>query len=181
MKKDLLIAIFTGWFGGYRFYKKEYMMAIVYFFTCGIFGVGWIIDIINASRGSKTQEPLPVSNSIVSNKLLKTIHTKVVGVTYPSVGNDNFSSRQEVLGILSGRFKRKNLLSLRYFQYNGNPAYRVVYNTLNADIGNLSAELAASFYSKYKDNIMIISDFQVTGGPDNGVKTYGCNLTIDIY
>ncbi len=44
----LLIAIFLGWLGGYRFYKKQWLLGFIYLFTCGIAGIGWIIDIITA-------------------------------------------------------------------------------------------------------------------------------------
>ena len=176
MSKDLLIAIFTGWFGGYRFYKKQYFMGMIYFCTGGLFFFGWLYDILKASR-SEVPTPVPIA----------VINTKVVGVTYPPSKKSNFSSRQEVLNALSGRFKRKGLLYLEFFEYEGFPAYRVVYKTLKVDIGNLSQELASSIYKKYKDNFMIISDFQVTGGPDDGEyqesshKDYGCNIKIEIY
>lgn len=46
----LLIAIFLGWAGGYRFYKKQPVLGVVYLLTFGIMGVGWIIDVIMALR-----------------------------------------------------------------------------------------------------------------------------------
>lgn len=45
----LLLAIFLGPFGGYRFYKKQYALGIVYILTCGMLLLGWIFDIICAS------------------------------------------------------------------------------------------------------------------------------------
>lgn len=44
----LLLAIFLGWAGGYRFYKKQYLLGFFYFFTVGICGIGWIIDLFCA-------------------------------------------------------------------------------------------------------------------------------------
>lgn len=44
----IIIAVLFGWAGGYRFYKKQAKMGIIYFFTCGLCGIGWIIDIVKA-------------------------------------------------------------------------------------------------------------------------------------
>lgn len=46
----LLIAIFLGWLGGYRFYKRQTGLGILYLLTFGIFGIGWIVDIISALK-----------------------------------------------------------------------------------------------------------------------------------
>lgn len=46
----LLIAIILGWAGGYRFYKKQYLLALIYLFTFGLCGIGWIVDIIKAFK-----------------------------------------------------------------------------------------------------------------------------------
>ncbi|MCR5670721.1 MAG: 3'-5' exoribonuclease [Butyrivibrio sp.] len=44
----LLLAIFLGWAGGYRFYKKQPVAGVIYLLTFGICGVGWLIDVIFA-------------------------------------------------------------------------------------------------------------------------------------
>ena len=55
--EGILIAVFLGWLGGYRFYKKQYGLFLLYFFTCGIFGFGWLIDIFSAiANSSKKKE-----------------------------------------------------------------------------------------------------------------------------
>lgn len=46
----LLIAIFLGWLGGYRFYKRQTGLGILYLLTGGILGIGWIIDIFSAIK-----------------------------------------------------------------------------------------------------------------------------------
>lgn len=42
----LLICIFLGYIGMHHFYVKRNAMGWVYLFTLGLFGIGWIIDII---------------------------------------------------------------------------------------------------------------------------------------
>ena len=40
-RNAVLIAVLLGWCGGYRFYKRQYALGILYLFTCGLFFVGW--------------------------------------------------------------------------------------------------------------------------------------------
>ena len=42
----LICTIFGGWFGLHKFMKKETGMGILYLLTFGLFGIGWIIDIV---------------------------------------------------------------------------------------------------------------------------------------
>lgn len=43
---SLLLCIFLGWLGIHRFYEGKVITGILYLFTCGFFGLGWIIDIV---------------------------------------------------------------------------------------------------------------------------------------
>lgn len=45
----LLLAIFLGQFGAYRFFKHQYGLGILYLFTGGLFFIGWIVDIVQAA------------------------------------------------------------------------------------------------------------------------------------
>ena len=44
-KTALLLCIFFGFFGAHQFYVGRMGKGILYFFTCGLFVVGWILDI----------------------------------------------------------------------------------------------------------------------------------------
>ena len=49
MKNDKVafwLCVFLGYFGVHWFYLGNFKKGILYFFTCGLFGIGWIIDII---------------------------------------------------------------------------------------------------------------------------------------
>lgn len=44
-KKELLIVLLGGLFGIHKFIKGEIKLGLIYLFTFGLFGFGWIIDI----------------------------------------------------------------------------------------------------------------------------------------
>lgn len=47
---NFLITLFFGWLGIHKFMQKKPVIGILYFFTFGLFGIGWIIDIIKAGK-----------------------------------------------------------------------------------------------------------------------------------
>lgn len=59
----LLLCIFLGYFGAHKFYVGKVGMGILYLFTMGFFGIGWLIDVIRIAVGSFTDEfGLPLKN-----------------------------------------------------------------------------------------------------------------------
>lgn len=48
----LVLCVFLGVFGFHYFYVKRIGMGILYFFTFGLFGFGWLIDIIRIACGT---------------------------------------------------------------------------------------------------------------------------------
>lgn len=45
-KIELLLCIFLGWLGIHKFYRKKTALGILYVFTLGILGIGWILDTV---------------------------------------------------------------------------------------------------------------------------------------
>lgn len=45
----LLLCMLFGWLGIHRFYEGKVFTGILYLFTLGFFGIGWIIDIVRIS------------------------------------------------------------------------------------------------------------------------------------
>ena len=41
-----ILCLFLGYLGAHKFYEGKTVMGIVYIFTFGLFGIGWLIDII---------------------------------------------------------------------------------------------------------------------------------------
>lgn len=46
-----LLCIFAGPFGAHYFYVKRFGMGVLYFFTAGLFGIGWLYDIFRIFTG----------------------------------------------------------------------------------------------------------------------------------
>ena len=44
--EDFFLCLFLGWIGAHKFYEKKNGMGILYLFTLGLFGIGWIFDTI---------------------------------------------------------------------------------------------------------------------------------------
>ena len=57
----LVLCILFGFFGVHHFYVGKKGMGILYLFTMGLFGIGWLIDIILIAMGSfKDSQGLPL-------------------------------------------------------------------------------------------------------------------------
>jgi hypothetical protein len=48
----LLLCVFLGYFGGHQFYVGKKGMGLLYFFTLGLFCIGWFVDIYRIAKGS---------------------------------------------------------------------------------------------------------------------------------
>lgn len=44
---SFLLCLFFGVFGAHKFYEGKFGMGLIYLFTVGIFGIGWIIDLVS--------------------------------------------------------------------------------------------------------------------------------------
>lgn len=60
----LLVAIFTGWFGGHRFFTGKKRTGVLYLCTLGLFGFGWIIDVLRITVGCFTD----IDGTILKNE-----------------------------------------------------------------------------------------------------------------
>lgn len=131
----LLIAIFLGWCGGYRFYKKQILFGVVYLFTFGLFGIGWIIDIISAAKSINS----PQSNSFSS--------IQIVQGAFAECKKNPLKRRVEIIQQLSVG----DPLNLEISYYENKPFYLVVDPKSTYDIGSLPKETSRLIRSDYQN------------------------------
>lgn len=166
-KKKIIIAVFLGWAGGYRFCRRQYLLGLLYLFTFGLFGFGWIFDIICSLCDTTSKPDIAVGPPPVAS-----LRARVVGVTFPC---DNVHwTRQEALQHIAW----KDTLRIVPYSFEGDPAYYVVIDRTNTDIGNLSASLAKKISEKYSDCSIKVADYNIT---ENSRGILGCVLTLEFY
>ena len=68
--KEFLIVLFGGLFGVHKLMAGNIKMGILYLFTGGIFGIGWIVDIIKVLTGRSISN----SNSLMGREGIAAIH-----------------------------------------------------------------------------------------------------------
>ena len=115
-------------------------------------------------NGNRTPAPAAVSGG----RILDTIRTKVVGVTF---NNEDGENRQDILSRMSG----SEDITVEKYTYNGEPAAYVKWG--DKVIGNLSAELAGDLARKYPKARYTAEILEISGG---GVQTFGCNIELDV-
>lgn len=127
----LLLAILLGPFGGYRFYKKQYVLGVVYLLTFGLFCIGWFVDIFVAIR------ELTGAKGIITS-------TETIMGAFAECKKNPAKKRVEVLQNLSEGAP----LNLEIDYYEGKPYYIVVDPNTGLDIGSLRAESSKTIREK---------------------------------
>lgn len=58
---DLILCFLLGYFGIHKFYEGKVGMGILYIFTVGLFGIGWLVDLLVILIGKpKDKRGLPI-------------------------------------------------------------------------------------------------------------------------
>lgn len=122
----LLIAIFLGWAGGYRFYKKQPVLGVIYLLTFGVFGIGWLIDVIISIKALLTP----------SQPQIHTIDCQIMGA-WAECKKDPSIKRWDILQTLSVGTP----LTLETAYYEGAPYYQVCAPN-GMDLGALPSEVS---------------------------------------
>ena len=74
----LLLCVFGGIFGLHQFYVGKIGNGILYLFTGGLFGIGWLVDICKTATGSFRDN---VGNPLRTSKKTRNINNKS-GIIY---------------------------------------------------------------------------------------------------
>ena len=115
------------------------------------------LEAVEAQEVSKKISKPNIKNEIDKNKnrVLDTIRTKVVGVTF---NNEDGENRQDILSRMSG----SEDITVEKYTYNGEPAAYVKWG--DKVIGNLSAELAGDLARKYPKARYTAEILEISGG-----------------
>lgn len=107
--KDLVLTLLLGWAGYWRIKKGQKGLAVLWFFTLGCAGIGWLADIIACfSAIQKTQKSTP---QFVSPQQAVPIYTPVQAVPQPyqtlasSPASSNTLKKPHFLDFLEGQEK----------------------------------------------------------------------------
>lgn len=153
---NLLVTILFGWLGVHKFMEKKTGLGIAYLLTLGLFGIGWLVDIVIAINKLKKTSVSNQSDSSNSNSHLlqndsstyddndeeepeadsNRINFNVAGVTF---NNDDGTSRQSILkNFYQSKGYNKNHVEFKIYDFEGSPAVAVYAKGLM--IGNVPKE-----------------------------------------
>lgn len=131
--KGLLIAVLTGILGGYRFYKKQPKLGVLYLFTGGLAGFGWFYDIFCAVR------------ELLSTPKAFTMEIEIKGA-FAECKKDPTVKRWAVInGLPIG-----TALNIETAYYEGAPFFQLLAPS-GLDIGAFPSEVSADIRSNYQN------------------------------
>ncbi len=178
----LILAILVGYLGIHRFYAGKIASGVLYLLTGGLFGIGWIVDIIliasdkfedNKSTAHPVV-PMPTQRTQTEpSGQAKTLHTKVAGVTHKNEDGENIQS------ILKTLNDSCNLILERDPKNPYDPNAIKVYAD-GEHIGYINRDLARDLAKSMDSGRTVEASIdEITGGKDG--LYYGCNITIKIF
>lgn len=114
---NFFLTLWLGWLGIHRFIKKDYKMGLVYLFTFGIFGIGWIIDVIKSiidvmkkykqyqnpgniiSNSSNANTTKPITKKLKKENIIEKLNTgESYQIENPSGSCIVYPNHMEILG-----------------------------------------------------------------------------------
>lgn len=147
----ILATIFGGWFGLHKYLDKHIGMGILYTFTCGLFGIGWVIDILKSISFKETT--LNIEEPTLSIEPTS------------SIQSESYKNRFE-------EYEEMNTISHKYFSGLDEieSMWSVMYN-----LGITSGEQADTFIEKCYTNLSDLHDMLVVNekyGYDNSIPPH---------
>lgn len=172
-----IVCLLTGYLGVHKFIEGKVGMGLLYLFTGGLCGIGWIVDCVKYYKGAKVKsEPVEVKpEPAVTPSPYVFLTFKVAGVTF----KNGRKTRQAILRALKWGDEEIETVDLEPYEWEGKPAVHVKVN--DQVIGDIPAKMVGKFleYERlYKrDNIHC----EVYGGNklDDGSRgSYGSEVTV---
>lgn len=177
----LILAILVGYLGIHRFYAGKIASGILYLLTGGLFGIGWIVDVVliasdKFENNQSTAQPvaaMPTQRTQSSPAgQTRTLHTKVVGVTKQNEDGKNIQD------ILKDLYDGCDLTLKRDPKNPYDPNAIKVYAD-GEHIGYINRDLARDLAKSMDSGRTVEASIdEITGGKDG--LYYGCNIRIDL-
>ncbi len=188
---DFVLCLFLGYLGIHKFYEKKTGLGILYLFTLGIFGIGWIIDIIRLlidllkeyllqTQNNKVNTNIRTENTALHISSNSQFDTNVAGVT--------FDDRQDILK----RCKAKQKVYIKWDKDNpysktGHAlAVFTIIDGLEKQLGHIPEKSTNFLFQKFENEFNTNDTFfiegyidKITGGTDDK-PTLGCVIKIDL-
>ena len=190
-----LITLIGGFFGLHKFLDGNVKMGIIYIFTFGLFGVGWIFDIVSAliimleyiiKSPNKSTRPTSYNESTNNKQISNTstsknpmiaedgnMYTKLRAVTKDSLFVMGLN-RQQALDSIDES-------TTVHFEFSNdiNKKLLVVTDDTGIDLGEFTEE-RKNYLLEHYDNVLKIKPKikKITGGNDGNY--YGCNIALEL-
>ena len=182
-----LITLIGGFFGLHKFIDGNIKMGIIYIFTCGLFGIGWLFDIIksfpsmfkyiiNSSKLNSSKKSTNYSSNISKNPMIAedgNMYTKLRAVTKDSLFVMGLN-RQQALDSIDES-------TTVHFEFSNdiNKKLLVVTDDTGIDLGEFTEERKNYLLEHYDDVLKIKPKLKkITGGNDGNY--YGCNIVLEL-
>ena len=162
----LILTILFGWTGLHKFLDEKPKQGLVYIFTFGLMGFGWIIDIVNAIQCIKKISSYTIFQT---KRILSIIFALLLGViAFGSIGTDRFNLFWFAIIIFSAYCLLKFNLSERYSMVNNYHSeekyvdYKRVDNSVDGE--NMEKE------KLYQEVKLLINEYEKIGYDVSNIK-----------
>ena len=144
-----LITLFLGWAGVHKFIEGKMGIGLLYLFTFGLFGIGWLIDIIIVLTQINTSSK-SVNSASNDMRLVFSNDFMIVGAQFECRKNKK-KKRYSVIE----KMRPGMTVNIEKYSYKGSPAYMIVDPKSNLDLGVLS-QGAADWINRDYPNSKIV-------------------------
>ncbi len=188
---DFVLCLFLGYLGIHKFYEKKTGLGILYLFTLGIFGIGWIIDIIRLLIDLLKEYLLQTPNNEI-NTNIKTentsLHISSNSQFDTNVAGVTFDDRQDILKHCEAKQKV-------YIKWDKDNPYSetghalavfTIIDGIEKQLGHIPEKSTNFLFQKFENEFNTNDTFfiegyidKITGGTDDK-PTLGCVIKIDL-
>ena len=117
-KTELVLCVLGGWLGLHQFYRRKPIMGIIYLLTFGLFGIGWIVDIISTLRRYKASRPVETSHADFQTPDGETY--RVTGINYHIPELMSLATENKLYQLSNSDIIKKGLAGKRIWKYSFN-------------------------------------------------------------